>query len=80
MPNEGGQGQGQTIAQESGGTVFYYDPTTYYAYMAAGYGAPPLTPGPEGGMGMGVPSGGTMYYYHQQMGHPGMGTVYYPQS
>jgi len=61
----------QTIAQESGGTVYFYDPSTYYAaYVAAqgAYGAP-LTPAPE--QGMGVPSGGTVYYY------PPQGTVYY---
>ncbi|RPB27869.1 hypothetical protein L211DRAFT_470848 [Terfezia boudieri ATCC MYA-4762] len=61
----------QTIAQESGGTVYFYDPSTYYAaYVAAqgAYGAP-LTPAPE--QGMGVPSGGTVYYYSPQ------GTVYY---
>ncbi|KAF8420827.1 CASC3/Barentsz eIF4AIII binding-domain-containing protein [Tirmania nivea] len=61
----------QTIAQESGGTVYFYDPNTYYAaYVAAqgGYGAP-LTPAPE--QGIGVPSGGTVYYY------PPQGTVYY---
>ena len=60
----------QTIAQESGGTVYFYDPSTYYAYIAAqgAYGAP-LTPAPE--QGMGVPSGGTVYYY------PPQGTVFY---
>ncbi|KAF8454238.1 hypothetical protein BGX38DRAFT_1268132 [Terfezia claveryi] len=61
----------QTIAQESGGTVYFYDPSTYYAACVAAqgsYGAP-LTPAPE--QGMGVPSGGTVYYY------PPQGTVYY---
>jgi len=58
----------QTIAQESGGTVYFYDPSTYYAaYVAAQgtYGAP-LTPAPE--QGMGVPNGGTVYYYPPQEG------------
>ncbi|KAF8461899.1 CASC3/Barentsz eIF4AIII binding-domain-containing protein [Kalaharituber pfeilii] len=61
-----------TIAQESNGTVYYYDPSTYYAAYAATStypGMAPLTPAPDPGVG--VPVGGTMYYY------PTTGATYY---
>ncbi|KAI5811614.1 CASC3/Barentsz eIF4AIII binding-domain-containing protein [Peziza echinospora] len=66
---------GATIAQESNGTVYFYDQSTYYAaYAAATYPTmAPLTPAPEPGMG--VSAGGMMYYYPPEM-HAG-GTVYY---
>lgn len=70
---------GNAIAQESNGTVYFYEPSHYYAAYGAPYpmiGMPmPMTPAPDGmppppgAEGMGVDGSGAtamngMFYYH----------------
>ncbi|KAI9768836.1 MAG: hypothetical protein M1840_004650 [Geoglossum simile] len=73
-------GQGNTVAQESNGMVYYYhDSSQFYpgtagAYPPAGYALPPQPGGVVGMGGMMTPSP-DVYYYPQ----PGQGGTYYSQ-
>jgi hypothetical protein len=73
-------GQGNTVAQESNGMVYYYhDSSQFYpgaagAYPPAGYALPPQPGGVVGMGGMMTPSP-DVYYYPQ----PGQGGTYYGQ-
>ncbi|KAH0542041.1 hypothetical protein FGG08_003505 [Glutinoglossum americanum] len=73
-------GQGNTVAQESNGMVYYYDSSQFYtgaagAYPPAGYALPPPQPGGVVGMGGMMTPSPDVYYYPQ----PGQGGAYYGQ-
>lgn len=74
-PVSAGQQQGNMLAHESNGMVYYYDPNQLYApppvegYTTPGYSVPGMggmmTPSPDGYYYPQVPPSGTVYYQSQ---------------